>query len=169
MTEALRKEEQFQWTDAAIEILKARWAEGTATQNIGNELRTTKGSVIGKALRLNLGPHTRGKGGRDPKPTTSFFPRTKPRAAKITARRGWIERRPIARVIHIAPDPACKVPFLEVGKRQCRYPLWGEGYTPLNEKFVCGAVTAKDHTYCGFHDTACYWKDANLRPVRPSW
>jgi hypothetical protein len=157
MTLVLRKEEQFSWTDEAVEILKIRWAEGAKARIIALEIGANKNAVIGKAHRLGLGAHVNGKGGNQNTVAVGFIVRKKPRAPRDR----WKEKPlPIAEVIHIAPDPSCKVHFLDAGKRQCRYPLWGADYTPLEHKFCCGAVTPKDAVYCGFHHNITHYRAA---------
>ena len=42
------------WTAEAIERLKALWAEGHSTAEIGRRMGISKNAVVGKAHRLNL-------------------------------------------------------------------------------------------------------------------
>ena len=42
------------WDDARIEQLRAYWAEGLSTAEIGRRMNISKNSVVGKAHRLNL-------------------------------------------------------------------------------------------------------------------
>ncbi|MBR0684251.1 GcrA cell cycle regulator, partial [Roseomonas eburnea] len=42
------------WTTEAIERLKALWAEGHSTAEIGRRMGISKNAVVGKAHRLNL-------------------------------------------------------------------------------------------------------------------
>ena len=42
------------WTDGTITRLRALWAEGLSTAEIGRRLGTTKNAIVGKAHRLDL-------------------------------------------------------------------------------------------------------------------
>ena len=44
----------FDWNDAAISRLKALWAEGHSTAEIGRRMGISKNAVIGKSHRLDL-------------------------------------------------------------------------------------------------------------------
>ncbi len=46
----------MEWTDEAIGKLRALWAEGLSTAEIGRRLNISKNAVVGKAHRLNLPP-----------------------------------------------------------------------------------------------------------------
>ncbi|MFO0184726.1 MAG: GcrA family cell cycle regulator, partial [Alphaproteobacteria bacterium] len=41
------------WTQEAIERLRAFWAEGLSTAEIGRRMGISKNAVVGKAHRLN--------------------------------------------------------------------------------------------------------------------
>ena len=44
----------MEWTDEAIVRLRALWAEGLSTAEIGRRMGVSKNAVVGKAHRLNL-------------------------------------------------------------------------------------------------------------------
>uniref|UniRef100_UPI001F17305C GcrA family cell cycle regulator n=1 Tax=Roseomonas sp. 18066 TaxID=2681412 RepID=UPI001F17305C len=44
------------WTAEAIDALRALWAEGHSTAEIGRRMGISKNAVVGKAHRLNLPP-----------------------------------------------------------------------------------------------------------------
>uniref|UniRef100_UPI0022EA7F36 GcrA family cell cycle regulator n=1 Tax=Falsiroseomonas oryzae TaxID=2766473 RepID=UPI0022EA7F36 len=44
------------WTAEAIERLRALWAEGHSTAEIGRRMGISKNAVVGKAHRLSLPP-----------------------------------------------------------------------------------------------------------------
>ncbi|HWX47384.1 MAG TPA: GcrA family cell cycle regulator [Roseomonas sp.] len=46
----------MEWTAEAIETLRALWAEGHSTAEIGRRMGVSKNAVVGKAHRLNLPP-----------------------------------------------------------------------------------------------------------------
>ena len=47
-------DQTMDWTTEAIERLKALWAEGHSTAEIGRRMGISKNAVVGKAHRLNL-------------------------------------------------------------------------------------------------------------------
>lgn len=59
------------WTDEVIERLRAFWAEGHSTAEIGRRMGVSKNAVVGKAHRLGLtarpSPIRRGLGGDKPR------------------------------------------------------------------------------------------------------
>lgn len=59
------------WTDEVIERLRAFWAEGHSTAEIGRRMGVSKNAVVGKAHRLGLtarpSPIRRGAGGDTPR------------------------------------------------------------------------------------------------------
>jgi len=46
----------MEWTEEAIAKLRALWAEGLSTAEIGRRLNISKNAVVGKAHRLSLPP-----------------------------------------------------------------------------------------------------------------
>ncbi|MBW8271055.1 GcrA family cell cycle regulator, partial [Caldovatus aquaticus] len=46
----------MEWSVEAIETLRALWAEGLSTAEIGRRMGVSKNAVVGKAHRLNLPP-----------------------------------------------------------------------------------------------------------------
>ena len=44
----------MEWSDAVIALLRALWAEGHSTAEIGRRLGVTKNAIVGKAHRLDL-------------------------------------------------------------------------------------------------------------------
>jgi GcrA cell cycle regulator len=78
----------MEWTAEAIERLKALWAEGLSTAEIGRRMGISKNAVVGKAHRLNL-----------PARPSPIRQDAAARAASVARRRrrrssGWCRRRP---------------------------------------------------------------------------
>ncbi|HQU05595.1 MAG TPA: GcrA family cell cycle regulator, partial [Acidocella sp.] len=46
----------MEWSEEIIAKLRALWAEGLSTAEIGRRLNISKNAVVGKAHRLNLPP-----------------------------------------------------------------------------------------------------------------
>lgn len=44
----------MEWTTTAIDLLRALWAEGLSTAEIGRRMGVTKNAIVGKAHRLEL-------------------------------------------------------------------------------------------------------------------
>ena len=44
----------MEWTSGAIDQLRALWAEGLSTAEIGRRMGVTKNAIVGKAHRLDL-------------------------------------------------------------------------------------------------------------------
>ncbi len=44
----------MEWNEETIEKLRALWAEGHSTAEIGRRMGVSKNAVVGKAHRLNL-------------------------------------------------------------------------------------------------------------------
>ncbi len=44
----------MEWTAKAIDLLRALWAEGHSTADIGRRMGVTKNAIVGKAHRLDL-------------------------------------------------------------------------------------------------------------------
>src|SRR4051812_23242717 len=142
----------MEWTAEAIDQLRAYWAEGHSTAEIGRRMGISKNAVVGKAHRLNLDarpspirreaeagerpaaqPPPGGGGGPGPPPPAP--PRRPPPPAR--------EAVAIRRLEQPAAAPAAVVrPFQRISTRTCCWPL-GEPGTP-EFRFCSGeALTSK--------------------------
>lgn len=151
---------QDAWDNPAlVERLRALWAEGHSTAEIGRRLGMTKNAIVGKAKRLNLparpSPIVRGRAPRDPAqsrgdkrvlnvPRRTLAPLValqSPIAAMFAeaARELRVEARP-AQPKHVAPS------------RPCCWPLWDGA--PTHE--YCGADGLPGRPYCDAHHGIAY-------------
>ena len=144
----------MEWTAEAIDQLRAYWAEGHSTAEIGRRMGISKNAVVGKAHRLNLdarpSPIRREAAGGE-------RPAAQPRRTTPPAR----ESAPLRRLEQPAAPPAAVVrPFQRTSARTCCWPL-GEPGTP-EFRFCSGdALTGKP--YCQEHASVAYVKARDRR------
>ena len=153
------------WNDEAIARLRAMWAEGLTTAEIGRRLGVTKNSVVGKSHRLLLPPR--------PSPIrrlpTGQAPRPQPRRTvgpTLPALHDTIRTPPIAAPAP-APAPAPRAPALRAvpslaGRRitTCCWPL-GEPGTPSFR--FCDDASQANKPYCTAHAALAYVKVRDRR------
>ena len=120
----------MQWTDSKIEQLKELWKQNTLTNEIAEQLGTTKNSVIGKANRLNLEQRRRGN---------SFGIK-------------YATPKPKEIPLHTVEELKNRPTLEEIEFHQCRYPL-GERNDP--PKYFCGHDRYKNYSYCKPHVELC--------------
>jgi GcrA cell cycle regulator len=144
----------MEWTAEAIDQLRAYWAEGHSTAEIGRRMGISKNAVVGKAHRLNLdarpSPIRREAEGGE-------RPAAQPRRTTPPAR----ESAPLRRLEQpMAPPAAVVRPFQRASARTCCWPL-GEPGTP-EFRFCSGdALTGKP--YCQEHAAVAYVKARDRR------
>jgi GcrA cell cycle regulator len=121
------------WSAEAIEQLRALWAEGHSTAEIGRRMGISKNAVVGKAHRLHL-PARPSPIHREGAPAVAAAPASeapRPVASPAPA------PRPVAPV-RVAPPPAAATraappavvrPFQRSSARSCCWPI-GEPGTP---------------------------------------
>lgn len=123
------------WTDEQIEDLKALWAEGLTTGDIGKRLGVSKNAVVGKAHRLGLqgrpSPIKRGQEAEVPEP--------KPRKRQ--------EKKS-----HTVVD---------LSAHTCRWPI-GD---PRDSDFhFCGEPSLSGKPYCAQHVAVAYVNSRSSTP-----
>lgn len=135
------------WTEARIDTVCARWAEGHTATMIGQEIGVTRNAVLGKIDRLGL-----------PKRTTHHVADTQRAVRKRPVRVG------VANIIKQSSPPISKpvlvfdsthvLPFMETRGLQCRFIVSGEGERP---HLACGSrTTSETSSYCGYHHAICH-------------
>ena len=119
------RERKMNWTDQKINKLKELWEQGIKAVEIAKILGTTKGSVIGKANRLNCTPRKQG-GIRRKRSQTIFkeIPKTIPTI-----------------------EPENPTPLTSLTNNQCKFPLWKNSNEP---QLFCGR-TYWNKSYCKMH------------------
>lgn len=116
------------WTDERIEELKALWAEGLTTGEIGKRLGVSKNAVVGKAHRLGLQ-------GR-PSPIKR---EQKPRQDAPASRKK-------------ETDPKIRS-VVDLSVHTCRWPI-GDPREPGFH--FCGAPSLPNKPYCAEHASVAY-------------
>jgi GcrA cell cycle regulator len=152
------------WTAEAIERLRALWAEGHSTAEIGRRMGISKNAVVGKAHRLNLparpSPIRREAPGAAPRPAVArpvrpagVAPRTtlpQPVAAPVAA-------APVA----AAPQPVVVRPFPRLSAaKSCCWPIGEPGQPGFR---FCTSEAMGGKPYCAEHAAVAYVKARDRR------
>ena len=152
------------WTDEIIDRLKALWAEGVSTAEIGRRIGVSKNAVVGKAHRLLLAarpsPIRRGVPIAPPKRAAArrVVGPTLPALAPAPVERERVpppapvaSPPPSLRAVHRAPGGrlvACCWPIGEPGTRSFRF---------------CGDESLPGKPYCPAHASLAYVKVRDRR------
>ncbi|HYF07648.1 MAG TPA: GcrA family cell cycle regulator [Acetobacteraceae bacterium] len=163
------------WSPEAIDRLRALWAEGHSTAEIGRRMGISKNAVVGKAHRLNLparpSPIRRDAAPRPvvPRivaPRPAPVPRPLAVAAPVLARPVVAPPRPAAppqpsAVLRPFPVPAPRPAFARPGSQKaCCWPIGEPGTSSF--RFCTGeAILGKP--YCPEHASVAYVKARDRR------
>jgi GcrA cell cycle regulator len=153
------------WTAEAIERLKALWAEGHSTAEIGRRMGISKNAVVGKAHRLNL-PARPSPIRRDAAPRPAPVPRA-PRPVPA-ARMAPPMMRAVAAPPPVAVAAAPPAPVVRAfpaarprfGSRSCCWPIGEPGTSGFR---FCGAEPMSGKPYCTEHAALAYVKPRDRR------
>lgn len=165
----------MEWNEEAIVRLRALWAEGHSTAEIGRRLGVSKNAVVGKAHRLDLparpSPIRRdGNGGapRQPAPRRVAGPTLPPLSSAtlpvveptVAVHRPSViaSQRPPAPTPPVRAQPAPPRPFARTVA--CCWPI-GEPGTPSFR--FCDEQAAPGKPYCGEHAQIAYVKVRDRR------
>jgi GcrA cell cycle regulator len=151
------------WSAEAIERLRALWAEGHSTAEIGRRMGISKNAVVGKAHRLNLparpSPIRReATEAAAPRPAATVRP-----ARPVLAPRSTLPAAatPASAPASVASAPAVVRPFPRMGAaRACCWPI-GEPGQPGFRFCTAEAITGKP--YCLEHAAVAYVKARDRR------
>jgi GcrA cell cycle regulator len=137
----------MEWTDEVIARLRALWAEGLSTAEIGRRLNISKNAVVGKAHRLNLAarpsPIRRHEGSgavRPAQPKRTQGPTLPPLSASVSA--------PVAGLRAIMPAPK-----YSQRATPCCWPIGEPGKPSFH---FCNAEAAAGKPYCEAHASIAY-------------
>lgn len=156
------------WTAEAIERLKALWAEGHSTAEIGRRMGISKNAVVGKAHRLNL-PARPSPIRRDAAPRPAPVPRApRPMSVARAAPPPMLRPAPAAPpapvVVAAAPAPAVLRAFPaarpRIGSRSCCWPIGEPGTSGFR---FCGGEPMAGKPYCTEHAALAYVKPRDRR------
>ena len=143
----------MEWTAKAIDLLRALWAEGHSTAEIGRRMGVTKNAIVGKAHRLDLPARPspiRKEAGASP-----ATPRRKPsvREAAAPARRFVPQPQPAPPPAAAAPVVATVRPFPRASLRSCCWPIGEPGARDFR---FCAAEADPGKPYCADHVAVAY-------------
>jgi GcrA cell cycle regulator len=155
------------WTEEAIGRLRALWAEGLSTAEIGRRMGISKNAVVGKAHRLTL-PARPSPIRRDAAPRPAPVPRA-PRPAPAPLQR--LVSPPVLRpAAPPAPPPVpaaapvvrsfTPVARTRPGARSCCWPLGEPGTQGFR---FCGGDPMAGKPYCAEHAALAYVKPRDRR------
>ncbi len=168
----------MEWTEETIERLRALWAEGLSTAEIGRRMGISKNAVVGKAHRLNLparpSPIRRdGNGGapRPPAPRRVTGPTLPPlRTSEIqepVIAAPAPEPRPVFQPKPAVREPAAtrSAPVRSVATRVGRASVccWPIGEPGTKSFRFCDAEAAQGKPYCVEHAQIAYVKVRDRR------
>ena len=150
------------WTNEAIDRLRALWAEGHSTAEIGRRMGISKNAVVGKAHRLDL-PARPSPIRRDPatprpvatgrRPTLPPLRAAMPIAAAAPRRE---EPKPVApTILALPPKPAQSVvrAFPRVSSKACCWPIGEPGTKGFR---FCSEPAMSGKPYCAEHAALAY-------------
>ncbi|MBR0644773.1 GcrA family cell cycle regulator [Plastoroseomonas hellenica] len=161
------------WNSESIDRLRALWAEGLSTAEIGRRMGISKNAVVGKAHRLNL-PARPSPIRREAVPRVAV---PRPAAPRIPLGREALPRetpRPAAPVIRrpapmvaaapapmVTPQPTAVVrSFPRAGARTCCWPIGEPGTADFR---FCTAESLGGKPYCAEHAALAYVKARDRR------
>jgi GcrA cell cycle regulator len=154
------------WTAEAIERLKALWAEGHSTAEIGRRMGISKNAVVGKAHRLNL-PARPSPIRRDAVPRPAPVPRApRPVPAARQAPPPMLRAAPVAPAPVVAAAPVAPVVRAfpaarpRFGSRSCCWPIGEPGTSGFR---FCGGEPMAGKPYCTEHAALAYVKPRDRR------
>jgi len=148
------------WTEEAVARLRALWAEGHSTAEIGRRMGTSKNAIVGKAHRLHLPPRAspiREKGTGTPRrprtPRVRGVSLPPPAAASGSVPSSRTPSAP-ARPSAPAPEPQPATVFKPLAARHpCCWPIGEPG---TREFRTCDGPAVPGKSYCQEHAALAY-------------
>jgi len=154
------------WSVEAIERLRALWAEGHSTAEIGRRMGISKNAVVGKAHRLSLparpSPIRRELGvPATPRPQPARVPRPAGLAPRSTLPAPAPMPAPASVAPAAAPRPAVVRSFPRLGPvRSCCWPIGEPGQPGFR---FCSSEALTGKPYCAEHASVAYVKARDRR------
>ncbi len=159
----------MEWNEEAIARLRALWAEGHSTAEIGRRMGISKNAVVGKAHRLNLAARPspiRRNGEKTPRrrqPRRSQGSTLPALATVLPPVQAAEVRRPLERVFAERPAPVLRaVPTARPGARStpCCWPIGEPGTRSFR---FCDVDSIGGKPYCEQHSALAYVKVRDRR------
>jgi hypothetical protein len=129
----------FNWTSESIETLRVLAAKAMSARAIGLAIGTTKGSVIGKALRAGIKLECKINRPNGLPKAQPVFRKPKP-------------SRPLP--VEWTEPPSRNLTLLELRKKDCRFIV-----TADHPMLFCASERLDGYPYCGFHQAICTMRD----------
>jgi GcrA cell cycle regulator len=170
------------WTDEVIERLRAFWAEGLSTAEIGRRMGVSKNAVVGKAHRLGLtarpSPIRRSSAGEAPRRASirrAVGPTLPPLNGPLESVAAPPKLAPMPAPLRVsvaspapAPSPGVQSPSLRsVGRSSgggrvipCCWPIGEPGTRSFR---FCDTASAAGKPYCAEHAALAYVKIRDRR------
>lgn len=163
----------MEWNTEAIDRLRALWAEGHSTAEIGRRMGVSKNAVVGKAHRLNL-PARPSPIRRDvvaaPRPAPARRHTLPPLRAALREPLPNLAAPPLRRLDTVLTGPAplavsrpvasAPRPFPRVGVKSCCWPIGEPGTSSFS---FCGGEAMVAKPYCAEHAAIAYVKVRDRR------
>lgn len=148
----------MEWNEETIVRIRALWAEGHSTAEIGRRMGISKNAVVGKAHRLNLparpSPIRRTPGEKKVSARPRVRRVTGPTLPALESMVRAVPKAPVVlRPVPVQPRPAGRV-------SSCCWPLGEPG---TREFRFCGDPTVPAKPYCEEHVALAYVKVRDRR------
>jgi GcrA cell cycle regulator len=154
------------WTVEAIERLRALWAEGHSTAEIGRRMGISKNAVVGKAHRLSLparpSPIRRDANGEAlPRPQPVRAPRPAGVVPRLTLPQVAPPPAPVLAPVAVPPPAPVVRSFPRFSPaRACCWPIGEPGQPGFR---FCAAEALTGKPYCPEHAAVAYVKARDRR------
>ena len=156
----------MEWNEETIARLRALWAEGLSTAEIGRRMGISKNAVVGKAHRLEL-PARPSPIRRDPATPRPIATGRRPTLPPLRAAMPIMPRREEPKPV-LAPAPVAVAPkpvavvraFPRVSTKTCCWPIGEPGTKSFR---FCDAEATPGKPYCQEHAALAYVKVRDRR------
>lgn len=140
------------WSDEEVQTAVVMWTGKKSSTEIAKVINKTRNAVIGKMHRLGC---VRGYGIVTPEQLAAA------QAAEATVVEEEVVPEPVPPSPPAPPEPEGPtehaVLLLKAPAFVCRYPLWVDHRTPIEQKFVCGEPVKKENcSWCEKHALICF-------------
>ena len=155
------------WPSEKVAELTRMWLAGSTATEIGVAIGVTRNAVIGKVQRLGLQRdpiltainhkrNSKKQGGNSP-----VLMRGVSAARKIKERKS--RAKPKLVCVSVEDENVPTKTLMEMGPRECRWPIGDAPDGRAAEQRFCGGKTLKNCTYCTRHGIKAYDQDTKKR------
>ena len=160
----------MEWNEETIARLRALWAEGLSTAEIGRRMAISKNAVVGKAHRLNLparpSPIRREGATAAPRPvmprrvTGSTLPPLAASAPAMASAPPAPRPAPPAAAPRVVASRPASTTFRAIRPQSCCWPIGEPGTKSFR---FCDSEATPGKPYCGSHAALAYVKVRDRR------